>query len=836
MFRNYFTTALRHLLKNRLFSVINVFGLAIGLMACILILLFVRDELSFDSWVKDSGRIVRLHTAYISPDRAPFRTVRSAGRMMEAVKAYAPDLVETGVRMVFDKPSVRVGDKIFIETVALADQSFFKVFDLPFVEGSAEASFNKPLDLVISERMARKYFGTSDPVGQPLRVCCVGPKPVDVTVTGVFKDLPSNSHMKFDMLVRMQPAMFDAYPNILNTWNSVNTYTYFKLKPGATVAALNARLLRWLDSESPFLKMVPEGTKPSDNIKLNVMALRDLHLYAHEDAGNMGDQKPLGDMDTVYAFTGVALLILVIASINFMNLSTARAISRAREVAVRKVHGASRLQVACQFLGEAVMITAFALLLALVGVEVALPYYNEAIGRTLTFDPGTDFSLLLGLVCAAVVVGLVSGSYPATYLSGFRPVKVLKANRSAAVDGASRFRAILVVFQFAVSIGLVVCTAVIYAQTSYARTMNLGYVHEGKLVLKGLSRANAITERDALANEFAKLPGITSAVFSSEVPSEDNENNLVTTIVGSGQAKGPAKGVLLNYHSFGDGFFEAYGVKPVAGRTFSRSHSNDVVIPHKKGDDSVGNATAVINESAVRALGFRTPEAALGQALRASLFQAGNYELTIVGVVPDLYFRSVKFGIRPTIYLNRPDGYRRLTLSFRTNDIKGLLANVDRTWNRLVPSVPPVREFLDDMIGAQYQAEEREAQMFAAFSVLAVIVACLGLYGLAAFTAEQRTKEIGIRKVLGATTRDIVQLLIWQFSRPVLIANVIAWPIAWYAMSGWLQAFQYRIGGEYIWILALIAGGMALAIAWVTVASRAIRVARANPIHALRYE
>ncbi|TNE62499.1 MAG: FtsX-like permease family protein [Alphaproteobacteria bacterium] len=820
-----------------MFSVINVFGLAVGLMSCILIMLFVRDELSYDAWMKDGDRIVRLHSAYYTPDRPPFLTVRSAGRMMEAIRDYAPAQVETGVRMVFDRPTIRVGDKLFNETMALADSTFFDVFDLPFVAGSADTSFLKPYDMVISERMAIKYFGRTDVIGETMTVCCANDQPLEATVSGVLRDLPENSHMAFDFLVLMDPHMFDFAPNILNTWTSVNTYTYFKLQPGATVAELKERLYYWLDNESPFIEMMPEGIKPSQGIKPNLMPVTDLHLHARKDAGNIGDMKALGDINTVYSFTGVAILILVIASINFMNLSTARAVTRAREVALRKVLGASRMQVALQFLGEAVAITALALLFALVGVEIALPYYNEAIDRSLTLNLVGDLPLFASLVAATIAVGLVSGSYPATYLSGFLPARVLKSNKSAGLDGASRFRAILVVFQFAVSIGLTVCTAVVYGQTVYARTMDLGYVHEGKLILRGLNRGELRDQYDALAAELGKLPGVKSVVYSSEAPSEDNENNSGFQLLDTADTGSTASNqVVLNYHTFGYGFFEAYGIKPVAGRTFDRAFGTDVITPIPEGEDRVGAATAVINETAMRALGFSRPQEAVGRTLRSNLFRAGNYELTIIGVVPDVYFRSIKFGVRPTIYMNRPDFFRRATITFDTNDVAGLLSGVENVWQRMVPAAPISREFLTDMIGAQYAAEEAQAELFAAFAILAVVVACLGLYGLAAFTAEQRTKEIGIRKVLGATTLDIVRLLVWQFSRPVLIANVVAWPLAWYLMSGWLEGFRYRIGDEYIWMMALAAGAGALAIAWATVAGRAIRVAGANPIHALRYE
>ncbi|WP_262690763.1 ABC transporter permease [Kordiimonas aestuarii] len=839
MFRNYVMTAWRHIVKNRLFSLINILGLAIGLMSCILILLFVRDELTYDTWVPEGERVVRLHSAFYTPGRPPFLTVRSAGRMKDAMLTYASAEVEAGVRLVRTGTTILQDDRAFDEELTFADGSFFDVFELPLVAGTHENAFTKPMDLVISEDMAIKYFGRTDVVGEMLTACCMAGQQVEAQVTGVFKNIPENSHMSLDLLVYLDPSFFANAPNILDTWTSVNTYTYFKLRPGVTAEQFKERVWYWTDNESPFVQMLKNNGmdgKPTDAIKPNVMPLHDLHLRARRDAGNMGDLTPMGDVQSVYAFAIVAILILVIASINFMNLATARGIRRAREVAIRKVMGASRLQVASQFLGEAVVVAFAALLVALVGVEAALPIYNDAIDRTLEFRLIDDLPLLATLLAATVMVGLLSGTYPAAYLSRFRPSKILKANKSSDAGGASKFRTALVVFQFAISIGLIVCTAVIYGQTLYARTMDVGYTYDSKLALLGMRRDSVTEERDAIVQELRKLPGVEQVVLSSEAPSQDNENNSGFTLLAGADAGTTGEQVILNYHSMGYGFFEAYDIKPLAGRTFDEAYGTDEITAIPEGEERSGNASAIINETAMRSLGLSSPSAAVGRVLRSNLFQAGQYDLTIVGVVPDIYFRSLKFGVRPTIYLNQPNRFNVATVAFNTNDVSGLLADVQRVWTQHVPLVPLRRQFLNDMIDAQYQAEDSQATMFAAFSVLAVVVACLGLYGLASFTAEQRTKEIGIRKVLGARVRDIVSLLVWQFSRPVLIANIIAWPAAWFLMSGWLEGFQYRLGGGYIWMMALAAGLLALLVSWLTVASRAIRVAQTNPIHALRYE
>jgi putative ABC transport system permease protein len=623
---------------------------------------------------------------------------------------------------------------------------------------------------------------------------------------------------------------------LLNTWTSVNTFTYFKLASGATPESLKDRIWHWVDNESPFLEMMEGEGKPTDRIQPNVMAVPDIYLHARQDAGNGGDFRALGDINMVYAFSGIAILILIVASINFMNLSTARASQRAREVALRKVLGATRAQVAMQFLGEAITVTMIALLFALVAVEMVLPLYNETIGRELIFSLATELPLLLGLVAISLLVGLVSGSYPAIYLSRFLPARILKANQSSDEVGSQHVRGVLVVFQFAVSIALGICTAVVYAQTLYARSMDVGYSVEQKLVIHGLSASAIRDQKQVIVDQLARIPGVSNVVLSSEVPSQDNENNTGFQLldgVGGGVA---GDDIILNYYNAGFDFFESYGMDIIAGRSFSREFSTDEIKAIPEEDDRIGLANIIINESAARQLGFSSPEQAIGKVLRSEVFRAGNHDLTIVGVARDVYFRSLKFGIRASVFMNFPGNLNEATVTYNTNDVASLLAEIERTWKEIVPLTPISHEFLSDMVSAQYQEEEQQAQLFAAFSILAVVIACLGLYGLASFTAERRTREIGIRKVLGAKVKDIVQLLVWQFSRPVLLANFIAWPVAWYLVSGWLEGFEYRIGAGDILIVCAIAGTASLLIAWSTVASRAIKVARANPIKALRYE
>ncbi|MBO6504815.1 MAG: ABC transporter permease [Kordiimonadaceae bacterium] len=826
-----------HVLKNRLFTVINVFGLAIGLMSCILIMLFVRDELTYDRFIPEGERVVRLHSAFYAPNRPPFITVRSAGRMKDAILNYASGDLEAGVRLFVNDTTVIRDEEAFSENIIFADTSFFDVFSLPFAHGNLENAFQNSGDLVISEETAIRYFGRTDVVGETLTTCCMASERVSFRITGVIKDIPQASHLRINMLVALDPAWFAPFPNILDTWTSVNVFTYFKMKEGVTAAQVKERVYTWLDNESIFTENPQlQGAAPSTVIRPNVMPLLDIHLQARNEAGTIGDMGPMGDYDLVVTFVVVAFLILVIASINFMNLSTAKASKRAREVALRKVMGATRRQVAWQFLGEAVAIAFVSLLVALVGVELSLPIYNEAIDKELTLDLFSDLPVLLMLLAGAVITGVISGSYPALYLSRFLPARILKSNKSSEGNGQVGFRSMLVVFQFAVSIALVICTAVVYGQTMYARSLDLGFSYEGKLALTSLQAASSPEQAQTIVQALSQIPNVESVVASSEVPSQDNENNTAFTIVGGEEGATDNDGVVLNYHTFGFGFLEAYGIEPIAGRTFSEEFGTDAIEQIPQEEDRIGTASVILNETAVRSLGFPTAEDAVGKTLRANVFLSGTHDFTVIGVVPDVYFRSVKYGVRATAYWVRPQSYNVATIAFNTADIPTLIENVEEVWRQQMPLAPISYEFLSEMLAAQYDQENRQAELFAAFTVLAIVVACLGLFGLASFTAEQRTKEIGIRKVLGATIRDIVQLMVWQFSRPVLIANLIAWPAAWYFMSDWLDGFSYSLGDSYIWMAAAGAGTTALLIAWVTVAGRAFRVAQTNPISALRYE
>ncbi|WP_339862893.1 FtsX-like permease family protein [Paremcibacter congregatus] len=832
MLNNYFITALRNLLRHRLFSAINIVGLAIGLASVILIILFVRDEVGHDQWIPEHDRIARIHMSYVPNDGRPFETVRSAGRMRQALSDMAPEFVESSVRLIFDRPTVVKDGQSYAEQVAYADSSFFEVFDLPLLRGDRGSAMAEVDNLVISETMARKYFGDINVVGETLTFCCLNGEKVTAKISAVLKDLPRDTHFDINFLLVIEPSRFAFAPNLLDTWGSVNVYTYFKMKKAKGIPAFQEKISRWLDDKSPFQEML-QGSKVTDVLNYRVMPVADIHLRAISHAGNSGGLKPLGDLHLVYAYMGIALLVLIIASINFMNLSTARSSSRAREVALRKVVGASRRQVATQFLSESVFLCLISFVLALALVELTLPFYNEMLGKKLALDYG-DVGFLLALLILSMVVGVLGGAYPAFFLSGFRPASILKANQSSTQGGNRNIRSYLVIFQFAASICLVTCTAIVYSQTDFARSLDLGYDITNKLVLRNVGADGSNLEPQVLKNRLLALPEITQVTYSSEVPSDDRNNNTGFRRLSAGAVdSGMGDQVTLNYHTLDHDFIEIYDINLLAGRSFSDAFTADTVhFPEE--DGALGTGAIMLNESAMRKLGYKMPQEAIGQVIRGNLFQLGEADMTIIGVIPDVYFRSIKFGIRPSVYFRRTDGFNNATVQFTTEDLPGLIRKVEEIWKEMEPMVPFRYDFVNELVVAQYAAEDAKVTLFAAFATLAIIIACLGLYGLASFSAEQRTKEIGIRKVLGATVFDIIRLLVWEFSKPVIIANIIAWPLAWYFMTDYLTGFEYRISLSPVYFIG--AGLGALVIAWATVTWHAAQVASAKPIKALRYE
>lgn len=828
MLRNYLTVAIRNLVANKLHAVINIGGLAVGLAACLLILLFVRDELSYERWLPNAARIAAVESTFYVPGRDKLAFAGTPGPMRAALEKDFSSDIERAVRVFGENEPVRVGDRQFLTDLTYVDPGFFDVFDLRMVAGQREAALANNASIVLSATTARTYFGDQPAIGNTITV---GGTKV-FTVVGVFADLPRNSHLDLKTIALFDGARYRDQPWVEQQWTSVNVRTYVLFRDAGARARVSRDLPAFVD-RNVTIDLPGFTEKPSTLMEFDLLPLLDIHLHADKPG-----YARTGSFTAVVAFAGIALLILVIACINFVNLATARAMSRAREVAMRKVVGATRGQLIRQHLGEAVLTSLLALVLALALVELALGPFNTFLHKQLHLDLRGDPALLAMMLGLIVTVGVVGGLYPAIYLSRFRPAAVLKANQSSA-HAASRLRTGLVVFQFAISIALIICTATIYSQTVYARTLDLGFDHADRVSLAGLGDLPTPETRATLKRELAALPGVRGVALSSDAPPLRNNNN---TLLYPTATVGEEKYVIETLRVDPD-FFPVYGVQALAGRLFAHDRPADF----KPDDDAAAGAephqAVVVNRAFAAKLGARQPADVIGKVLWETNDDAKPMIRTeIIGVVPDLYLRSVRDAVTPLLYFGvGADGpfTNRVTVHVAPGRMRETVAAIDGIWRRLAPTVPIRTSFVDADLAEQYDADEQRGQIFAGFAVFAVLIACLGLFGLASFSAERRTKEIGLRKVMGASVLDIVRLLVWQFSRPVLVANLIAWPISFYVMRRWLGGFRYAIDLTSPPILVGIFGGaavLALAIAWLTTAGHAYRVARANPGRALRAE
>jgi putative ABC transport system permease protein len=721
------------------------------------------------------------------------------------------------------------GQATSTEDYLFADDDFLKVVNLPLVAGT---TLTTPNTAVITQREAVKRFGTDQVIGRTMSFITRGEKR-DFKINGVLKDLPSNSSMKIDAVLRLDIVAYNAAgPQFLTCWGCQSGWVYLKVRPGSDVKAMEAQMPAWEKRNIPDEVTGDITYNPGSEQDWHFVNLKEIHLGKAQD----GSMTPGNDRRTIVTFAIIALLILGMAVVNFTNLATARASQRAREVALRKVPGANRWQLVVQFVGESILISAAAMLLALALVELLVKPFATFLEADLSLSYLGQDGILLPAIGLTLLVGIVSGLYPAFFLSRFQPAQVLKANRSAAeTPGSGRLRAALVVLQFAVSIGLIVCTAVIYGQTVYARSVDPGYNRDNVIQVEELGRAQLFNRADAIDQQMKRVPGVTAAALTDIGINTTNQNNSFILPPGS------TKEVLIGQYSVGVGYLDAMGLRLKAGRWFDENRPMDDMTTPWPPEPEVEKAlvgrgvNVVINELAAQRLGFKSAQDAVGKVVKGELIgdDLGLVDINIIGVVGDSRFRTVRKAIEPIMFRKVRAGPGWMMVRYN-GDPQTVRSGLEREWKQITNEVPFKAEFSEGVLAEMYEAEDARAQMFAAFSVLAVIIGCLGLFGLAAFTAERRTKEIGIRKVLGARTRDIVRLLVWQFSRPVIVANLIAWPVAWWLMRDWLNQFDARITlGPTPFVTAAL---VALTIAIVTVVGHAFKVARANPIHALRYE
>jgi len=795
MIKNYIKIAFRNLWRHKSFSLINIIGLAVGMTACLLIMMYVRFELSYDNFHAKGDQIYRLNVDIKSSATETMKLAVGSAPMGPALKGDFPEILES-TRLFGGGMLVKVNDRIFQEDkVFYAEPSLFKVFSLQMVKGDPAQALNNPYSLVITESTAKKYFGSDDPMGKTILVENKYPS----TVTGVIKDIPVNSQLQCDMLYSVS-TLEKMYPGRLEQWGNFGNFTYLLLGKGTDATRLQAKF-------PAFLKRHINETdrKNGEDYALFIEPLKDAYMDTREWAGETGSKS------NIYIFSIIASFILLIAAINFINLTTARATERAKEVGIRKVIGAMRSQLTGQFLGESIVISLISFLFAVGLVSLLLPQFNQLAGKEICpniFAHGYIFILFV----ISLAIGLAAGFYPALALSAFKPIVVLKGRFSTSSKG-TLLRKGLVIFQFTISIILIVGTLVVYNQLKYMRSQPLGFDKDQMLMLNfgGDDKVHASLEE--VKNEFKSIPNVLSVTASSGVPGLGNPNAHSEIE----NKEGTMQPININMYDVDYDFVKTYGMKIIAGRDFSTSFGTDTT------------KAIVINEATSKALGFSSPAQAVGKK-----FSQWGRDGQIVGVVKDFHYRSLQENVEPLNFRVNPGNTWAFTLKISAANVPATIAAVQNKWKTLIPQRPFDYSFVDQSFDKQYSTEDRFGTLFLYFSVLAIFISCLGLLGLASYSTLQRTREIGIRKVMGASIFGIVNMLSKEFLLLVIIAAVIAFPLSWYGMHTWLQDFAYKINIGW-WVFA-IAGMLSVMIAITTVSFQAIRAALANPVKSLRSE
>ncbi len=806
MFKNYFKIAFRNLMKYKFISFINLFGLTVGLTCCLLITAYILNELSYDRYNKNADNIYRVERTFLNPETGALSL-----QLGTIAPPFAPLLqndfkeIKNLTRFLpIGNTALKYGENIFNQpNVYFADENLFDVFDFTVTKGNPANALNDPFSVMMTEETAKKYFGNEDPINKVVRFN----NQFDFKVTGIYKALPANAHWHPDVMLSfntLKDPQIYGEENLRTNWGNNAFYTYLLLPDHYDAKKLEAQLPafqnRHISGEGKF--------KPTDWSRLTLRKLPAIHLYSHTDS----EAEINGDIKRVYIFSAIALFILLIACINYMNLASARSVLRAKEIGIRKVAGAHKGELIAQFLCESVFMTWIAGILAFIITLIALPGLNRLSGQQLNMQGLLNWQTIVVILLVPFAVGIISGIYPALFLSSFQPVKVLKGLIKAG-GGNISFRRVLVVLQFSISIILIIATAIVFQQLNYIQNKSLGFNKEHVITFSyntGLKNTYEAFKTELLANSNIK-----EVARSSRIPSgrllDANGSQL-----NRGDSLAPSKAD-IKFVVADENFIPAYGIKMLAGRNFSRDYGMDT-------------SSFLINESAVKALELKSNDEAIGRQ-----FQYGDRKGTIAGVFNDFNFESLHQRILPVVLFEStvPDGYRKISVKVSGN-VTAALAQIENTWKKFLPEIPYQYDFLDDNYSKLYDSERKQGSIFTVFSFVAIFIACLGLFGLSAFTITQRVKEIGIRKVLGASTGSIVQLISKDFLLLVLIAAFIAFPIAWYAMNHWLEDFAYRI--KIDWLVFVLAGFIALFIAFATISIQAAKAALNNPVKSLRTE
>jgi len=824
MFKNYLLLTIRNLIANRLFTFINIVGLAIGLACVILIALFVRHETSFDQHWQNAGRTYKVMRTFLGGQTAPeLRLATNAPQTGPLLAQDFPEFeqvvrLQNAGQLLISDPETN--ESFFELGLLFADPNVYEIFDMPMVSGQWEGALDAPLQMVINESLAAKYFPDGDAVGSSLIVSGQAP----IQISGVIEDLPENTHIQAQGFISISTlaAMFG--DGFLENWGSNNYHTYVLVPENYNIQIFSDAIPDFMNRH-----INERATEFTDFV---VMPLKDIHLHSQRD----NEIAVNGNIVTVYTFSAIAVVILLIACFNFMNLSTARSASRAREVGLRKTLGADKQQIAMQFLGESVLLSTIAVCLASLLVFFVLSWFNNLIGLNLTFNLLNDLPLTFSLVLLAVAVGIIAGSYPALYLSAFSVSKILKGELTKGEGGAG-LRKILVVTQFSISIALVIASGIALSQLQYALTMDPGFTKDQILLVRGNGLEGLGSNYETMKQELLAHPEIVSVTAANLMPGDQNTNSTGIRYEG-----GDPQGMGMPYLNVDYDFFETFEIDIRRGRSFSKDRGTDL-FQNPTEDNPNTTAAYILNAHAIEQMGL-SPDEALGSWFEVA--RAQNFDLAvrgpIIGIADNIYFSSIREAVKPVYYAvmehDNPTGnfpnFGQMAVRMSGSSVADTVNFVEETWQNFLPGAPIRHEFMDRKFEELYQSEQTQSQIFTAFSIMAIFVAGLGLFGLASFLTEQRTKEIGVRKVLGSSMISIVAMLTKDFTKLVLIANLIAWPIAWYFMNGWLENFAYRVSmGLGIFIFA---AALAWLIAALTVGSLAAITANLSPTLSLRHE
>lgn len=793
MIKNYLKIAFRNLWRHRVFSFINILGLTVGMTACFLIFLYVRFELSYDKFNSKAASIYRLNTDIKTPSET-INTSVTAWPFAPNIKREFPE-VETFTRVNGGSFLVRKGDAKFQEDNTLfADSTFFDVFDIKMLKGDPKTVLKNMFSIVFTENAAKKYFGNEDPIGKQVLLSGEG---IPATVTGVIQNIPENSILKGDMLVSMNTLTQHLNKGLDQQWGNFGATSFLLLKPGVDPRAMEKKFPDFIERNNG-----KERKESQMFYTFTLEPLKDIYLYSTRD-GNKS-----GNINNVYIFSIIAVFILLIACINFINLTTARSSERAKEVGIRKVVGAAKSQVARQFIGESVILCIISFLLTVLLSVLLLPLFNKLAGKEVSQGIFTNWRYLLLLLSAAIGIGVLAGAYPALVLSSFKPVVVLKGRFATGTKGIL-LRKGLVIAQFSISIVLIIATLVVYSQMDYMRKRDLGFSKDQMLVVN----TQGDPSRFALQNAVNGLPNVKSTALSSSVPGSGNPGAYSEVQ----NKKGDMQIANLDLYFVDWNYIPQYQIKIVAGRAFSKEFGTDTT------------QAMVVNESVTKLLGYSNPQEAVGRK-----FKQWGREGKIIGVMQDFHFRSLQQPIKPLTMRIEPNGCELLSVHISGGNVPATLADIEKKWKEMIPNRPFSYFFMDEFFDRQYRGEERFGNLFLNFAVLAIFISCLGLLGLASYSTMQRTKEIGVRKVLGASVTNITTLLSSDFIKLVLIAIIIASPLAYMGMHKWLENFAYRTSVS--WWIILLAALAAIFIALFTVSFQAIKAAVANPVKSLRTE